>query len=92
MKQKFRDDSSIYHSNNLEKIIEANTRWEATIKPIYGYDGEGAKYYIVGGIKKRRSKLYSYKHYLKAFKTYSKRKLKTFRKKRNYKKTKRRKH
>ena len=45
-----------------------------------------------GGIKKRRSKLYSYKHYLKAFKTYSKRKLKTFRKKRNYKKTKRRKH
>ena len=92
MKQKFRDDSSIYHSNNLEKIIEANTRWEATIKPIYGYDGEGAKYYIVGGIKSVVSKLYSYKHYLKAFKTYSKRKLKTFRKKRNYKKTKRRKH
>lgn len=45
-----------------------------------------------GGIRRRRSKLYSYKHYLKAFKTYSKRKLKTFRKKRNYKKTKRRKH
>ena len=45
-----------------------------------------------GGLKKRRSKLYSYKHYLKAFKTSSKRKLKTFRKKHNYKKTKRRKH
>jgi len=44
---------------------------------------------IVGGLKRRRSKFPSYKYYVKAFKSYSKRKLKTFRKRRNYKKTKR---
>jgi hypothetical protein len=47
---------------------------------------------LVGGLKQRRSKPSTFKYYLKAFKTYSKRKLKTFRKIRNYKKTKRRKH
>jgi len=46
----------------------------------------------VGGLKRSRSKFPSYKYYLKAFKSYSKRKLKTFRKRRNYKKTKRGKH
>jgi len=45
-----------------------------------------------GGLKRSRSKFSSYKYYLKAFKSYSKRKLKTFRKRRNYKKTKRGKH
>lgn len=45
-----------------------------------------------GGIRRRRSKPCTYKYYLKAFKTSSKKKLKTFRKRRNYKKTKRRKH
>jgi hypothetical protein len=45
-----------------------------------------------GGLKRRRSKPSSYKYYLKAFKSYSKRKLKTFRKRRNYKKTKHGKH
>jgi hypothetical protein len=46
----------------------------------------------VGGFKRYSSKIPSYKYYLKAFKSYSKRKLKTFRKRRNYKKTKRNKH
>ena len=46
----------------------------------------------VGGLKRRRSKFPSYKYYLKTFKTYSKRKFQTFKKKRNYKKTTRRKH
>jgi|UniRef100_A0A6C0CDW0 hypothetical protein len=45
-----------------------------------------------GGVKRRRLKFPSYKYYMKAFKTYSKRKLKTFRKRRNYKKTKRNKY
>ena len=43
----------------------------------------------MGGIKRHNSKLYTYKYYNKAFNTNSK---KTFRKKRNYKKTKRRKY
>jgi hypothetical protein len=51
------------------------------------YDNYDYKH--LGGVKRRRSKFPSYKYYLKAFKTYSKRKLKTFRKRRNYKKTKR---
>ena len=46
----------------------------------------------LGGFTRRRSKFPSYKYYLKAFKSYSKRKLKTYRKRRNYKKTKRGKH
>jgi hypothetical protein len=45
-----------------------------------------------GGIQRRRSKPCTFKYYLKAFKSYSKKKLKTFRKRRNYKKTKRRKY
>jgi hypothetical protein len=47
------------------------------------------KSHYLGGIKRRHSKRVGY---LKAFKTYSKRKLKTFRKRHNYKKTKRNKH
>ena len=46
----------------------------------------------VGGFKRYSSKIPSYKYYLKAVKSYSKRKLKTFRKRRNYKKTKRNKY
>jgi len=46
-------------------------------------------YKHLGGVKRRRSKFPSYKYYLKAVKSYSKRKLKTLRKRRNYKKTKR---
>ena len=53
-------------------------------------DRHGLEY--LGGLKRRRSKFPSYKYYLKTFKTYSKRKFKTFRKRRNYKKTTRRKH
>ena len=45
-----------------------------------------------GGFKRYRLKFPSYKYYMKAFKTYSKRKFKTFRKRRNYKKTKRNKY
>lgn len=39
---------------------------------------------LTGGLKRYRSKPCTYKYYLKAFKTSSKRKLKTFRKKHNY--------
>jgi hypothetical protein len=53
---------------------------------------EESDYTLTGGLKRYRSKPCTYKYYLKAFKTYSKRKLKTFRKRRNYKKTKRGKH
>jgi len=47
---------------------------------------------VVGGFKHRHLEPSSYKYYMKAFKTYSKkkRKVKTFQKKRNYKKSKRR--
>ena len=61
-------------------------------KSPYGATSDRPGLEYLGGLKRRRSKFPSYKYYLKTFKTYSKRKFKTFRKRRNYKKTTRRKH
>jgi hypothetical protein len=94
MKKKYNDNITIYDRNNLKEILEAKRIWDTSERErainngLYGVLGDGYKF-TAGGLKRYRSKPCTYKYYLKAFKTYSKRKLKTFRKRRNYKKTKR---
>jgi flagellar biosynthesis chaperone FliJ len=89
------DETKIEITNILFMISKPNAPLDDSPRPT-GFDSGSKRSYaptiIVGGLKRRRSKFPSYKYYVKAFKSYSKRKLKTFRKRRNYKKTKRGKH
>jgi hypothetical protein len=86
------DETKIEITNILFMISKPNAPLDDSPRPT-GFDSGSKRSYaptiIVGGLKRRRSKFPSYKYYVKAFKSYSKRKLKTFRKRRNYKKTKR---
>ena len=79
----------IWNAINAILIHPVPTGGPTTSRSDYEYEYE---YEYEGGLKRRRSKFSSYKHYLKTFKTYSKRKFQTFRKRRNYKKTTCRKH
>ena len=72
----------IWDAINTILIYPVPTGGPTTSRSDYDYE-----YEYGCGLKRRRSKFPSYKHYLKTFKTYSKRKFQTFRKRRNYKKT-----
>jgi hypothetical protein len=74
-----------YNTSGIEYIGPASMQTREEQKPLFT---EFPPDYM-GGIKRHNSKLYTYKYYNKAFNINSK---KTFQKKRNYKKTKRRKH